>query len=73
MNDAAQQAFCDALAFKMMPKLRGLEVNGYNEGRLGRIKQYLAEGAPELAGDFDNACSMTSEIFQWNSAEFMGL
>ena len=57
----------------MMPKLRGLEVNGYNEGHLEKIKQYLNEGASELSTDFDKACSMTSEIFQWNSAEFMEL
>lgn len=73
MTDAVQQAFCDALAFKMMPKLRGLEVNGYNERHLKKIKQYLNEGASELSTDFDKACSMTSEIFQWNSAEFMEL
>ena len=71
MNDSVQQAFCDALAFKMMPKLRGLEVNGYNEGHLKKIETYLNEGASELSADFDKACSMPSEIFQWNSAEFM--
>ena len=73
MEAAVQQAFCDALAFKMMPKLRGLEVHGYNEGHLEKIKQYLEEDANELSGDFDKACNMTSEIFQWNSAGFMGL
>ena len=73
MTDAVQQAFCDALAFKMMPKLRGLEVNGYNESHLGKIRQYLNEVASELSTDFEKACNMTSEIFQWNSAEFMGL
>ena len=73
MSDAVQQAFCDSLAFKMMPKLRGLEVNGYNERHLEKIKQYLNEGAPALSTDFEKACNMTSEIFQWNSAEFMEL
>lgn len=73
MTGAVQQAFCDALAFKMMPKLRGLEVNGYNESHLEKIKQYLNEVASELSTDFEKACNMTSEIFQWNSAEFMGL
>ena len=73
MTDAVQQAFCDALAFKMMPKLRGLEVHGYNERHLKKIKQYLDESVPELSVDFDKACNMTSEIFQWNSAEFMEL
>lgn len=73
ITNAVQQAFCDSLAFKMMPKLRGLEVNGYNERHLEKIKQYLNEGASELSTDFDKACSLTSEIFQWNSAEFMEL
>lgn len=73
MAIAAQQAFCDALAFKMMPKLRGLELQGSNESHIERIRQELNDCAPELSGDFKNACSMSSEIFQWNSAEFMGL
>lgn len=71
--DAVQQAFCDALAFKMMPKLRGLEVNGYNEGPLENIKKYLNEVDSDLSADFDKACDQTSEIFQWSSAKFMGL
>ena len=73
MADAVQQAFCDALAFKMMPKLRGLEVNGYNEGPLENIKKYLNEVDSDLSADFDKACDQTSEIFQWSSAKFMGL
>ena len=72
-EEAVQQAFCDALAFKMMPKLRGLEVRGQNEEHIEKIRQCLLREAPELSRDFDSACSLTSEVFQWNSAEFMGL
>ena len=68
-----QEAFCDALAFKMMPKLRGLEVRGQNEEHIEAIRKCLAEDAPELIQDFESACSLTSEVFQWNSASFMGM
>jgi hypothetical protein len=30
-------------------------------------------GAPELSGDFAQARCQTSEVFQWSSADFMGL
>ncbi len=73
LEPAIQQAFCDALAFKMMPKLRGLEVRGQNEEHIEEIRQCLASGAPELMKDFEHACKLTSEVFQWSSAEFMGL
>lgn len=73
MEPAVQQAFCDALAFKMMPKLRGLEVRGQNEDHIEAIRRCLIQSAPELLDDFDSACRLTSEVFQWHSAEFMGL
>lgn len=72
-SPASLFGFCDALAFKMMPKLRGLEVRGQNERCIDQIRQCLAKAAGQLVGDFENACSMTSEVFQWNSAAFMGL
>ena len=73
LEPAVQQAFCDALAFKMMPKLRGLEVRGQNERHFEEIDRCLAMGAPELSGDFAQARCQTSEVFQWSSADFMGL
>ena len=73
LEPAIRQAFCDALAFKMMPKLRGLEVRGQNEDHFEGISRCLSQGARELSGDFDRARRQTSEVFQWNSAEFMGL
>ncbi len=63
-----EKAFCDAVAFKMMPKLRGLETRGSNENSLINIRNVLPE---QLRGDFIKACEQTSEVFRWNSADFM--
>lgn len=66
--DEIDKAFCDAVAFKMMPKLRGLETRGSNEDQLNAIRNVLPE---QLRGDFKKACDQTSEVFRWNSADFM--
>ena len=64
-------AFADAIAFKIMPKLRGVEVRGQNEQHLDAIGALLKQHADTLSVDYDNARSMATELFQWNSAEFM--
>lgn len=68
---AMNKAFTDAIAFKIMPKLRGLEVSGRNGKNFDNIMNLLSENAPELEGDFNRAREMTTELFQWSSAEFM--
>ncbi len=68
LTEEIDKAFCDAVAFKMMPKLRGLETQGSNEEQLDRIYNTLP--AP-LKRDFEIARTQTSEVFRWNSAEFM--
>lgn len=68
---AMNTAFTDAIAFKIMPKLRGLEVSGRNEKNFDKIMDLLIVNAPELEGDFKKAREMTTELFQWSSAEFM--
>ena len=65
------RAFDDAIAFKVMPKLRGVETKGQNESSLGEIRSVIARDAVELTKDFDNACGLNTELFQWHSAEFM--
>jgi len=67
-SEEIDKAFCDAVAFKMMPKLRGLETQGSNEEQLDKIRETLPE---QLQRDFDIARNQTSEVFRWNSAEFM--
>lgn len=65
------RAFDDAIAFKVMPKLRGVETKGQNESSLSEIRSVIARDAVELTKDFDNACGLNTELFQWHSAEFM--
>ncbi len=67
-KEEVEKAFCDAVAFKMMPKLRGLETRGRNEDYLSAIRNLLPE---QLQTDFSKACDQTSEVFRWNSADFM--
>lgn len=68
---ALSKAFSDAIAFKVMPKLRGVETRGQNEDILRNIESILTTSASELVPDFNNAMSLTTELFQWCSADFM--
>ena len=65
-------AFCDAVAFKVMPKLRGLEVKGSNEKYISGIRDILIKNTTlKFVEDFDKAINLTSELFQWCSSDFM--
>ncbi len=68
-----EMAFADAVAFKIMPKLRGVEVRGTNEEHLEKIGKIINEHASELSKDYDNARQLTTELFQWCSADFMNV
>ncbi len=68
---AIRVAFCDAVAFKVMPKFRGLEVEGRNRDQFDKIEACIANNIPELLPDFGHARSLSSEVFQWCTAEFM--
>ncbi len=69
--NAIKMAFCDAVAFKVMPKFRGLEVEGRNRDQFDKIGACIANNIPELLPDFNNARKLSSEVFQWCTAEFM--
>ena len=71
LDIAMDKAFNDAVAFKIMPKMRGLEVKGRNETELDEIAAVVRDYAKELIGDYQKAREMTTELFQWSSAEFM--
>ena len=67
--DEIEKAFCDAIAFKLMPKFRGLETSNLeNEKHLDDIATIIPT---ELREDFRIARQQTSEVFRWNSAKFM--
>lgn len=68
---AIRRAFGDAVAFKVMPKLRGVEVRGQNEEKLEQLGSILSQHADELIPDYNNARQLTTELFQWCSADFM--
>ena len=74
-NDKLRQqldmAFSEAVAFKIMPKLRGVETNGIYEEYLLVIGKIINKEIPELAKDFEKACKLPTGLFQWCSADFL--
>ena len=64
-------AFAEAVAFKVMPKLRGIEVSGESKKVLDAIGSIINTDVPSLAEDYKQAMSLSSRIFQWCSAKFM--
>ena len=71
LREAINTAFCDAVAFKVMPKFRGLEVEGRNEESFDKIQSCIETNLPDLVVDFQQARDLSSGVFQWSSAEFM--
>lgn len=70
-KEAIQKAFSEAIAFKIMPKLRGVETSGEYEDIIDDIAKIIQEKVPELTNDFTKARSLPSKIFMWHSAEFL--
>ena len=64
-------AFAEAIAFKVMPKLRGIEVSGDSKKVLEEIKSIIDNQVSELSEDYKQAMSLSSHIFQRCSAKFM--
>ena len=68
------QAFAEAVAFKVMPKLRGLETNGkLPETCLNEIGSTITNNVKELQDDYEKARNHPSRLFQWHSAKFLDL
>ena len=70
-KEAIQKAFSEAVAFKIMPKLRGVEVSGEYEDIVDDIAKIIQDKIPELTNDFTRAKSLPSKLFMWHSAEFL--
>lgn len=72
LNKAIQSAFEEAIVHKVMPKLRGIEVEGtaYTEC-LSPIEEKLQEVAPGLVEDFNLAISNAYGVFIWRSAKYL--
>jgi hypothetical protein len=71
LSEALKNAFAEALVFKVMPKLRGLETQGDYEPIFKRIAGIIHDKVPTVEVDFTRAISLPSGIFQWVSADFL--
>ena len=72
IEKAIQSAFEDALVQKLMPKLRGLDINGeIREECLNKIRGKISTYANGIVSDFDNALKNPYGVFVWNSSEYL--
>ena len=72
IEKAIQSAFEDALVQKLMPKLRGLDINGeIREECLNKIREKISTYANGIVSDFDNALKNPYGVFVWNSSEYL--
>lgn len=72
IEKAIQIAFEDALVQKLMPKLRGLDINGeIREECLNKIREKISTYANGIVSDFDNALKNPYGVFVWNSSEYL--
>ncbi|WP_338964413.1 hypothetical protein [Fusobacterium nucleatum] len=72
LKKAIQIAFEDALVQKLMPKLKGLETEGFvREKCLNDISSKIQTYANGIASDFDNSLNNPYGVFVWNSSEYL--
>lgn len=72
LTEAITEAFEEALVHKVMPKLRGIEVEGIAHTQcLVPIREKLRQIAPGLVTDFDLATSNAYGVFIWRSAKYL--
>lgn len=66
------KAFAEAVAFKVMPKLRGIETEGkVRKDCLDAIKNIIDDDVKELSADYSNALNAPYGVFMWKSGEFL--
>jgi len=66
------KAFAEAVAFKVMPKLRGIETEGkVRKECLDEIKRVVDDKISELSADYSNALNAPYGVFMWKSGEFL--
>lgn len=73
VNASLQFAFEEALVYKLMPKLSGLEldVGEIRTECIDKIAKIIDEKATGIFQDFDNATKNAYQIFLWRSAEYL--
>lgn len=69
---AMGSAFAEAVAFKIMPKLRGIETDGkIKRDCLDKIGERIKEDVNDLFDDFNQACDSAYGVFMWKSGKFL--
>jgi hypothetical protein len=66
-----KSVFAEAVAFKIMPKLRGIETSGEYEEYIDAIEKIINADVEELSADFQKARNLPTRVFQWCSAKFL--
>lgn len=69
--EAMKLAFEDAMVHKVMPKLRGIELEGESMEKLKEIGTELTTIAPGIKEDYEIACKNPYGVFVWSSAEYL--
>ncbi len=72
-NIALNYAFEEALVYKVMTKLRGIDTTGVQkEECLDKIQKLLSDnGLTTILPDFENAMHSVTETFIWDSAKYL--
>ncbi|WP_240329237.1 hypothetical protein [Helicobacter suis] len=70
-NLALRFAFEEQVVQKIVPKLRGLEMEDTGETTLSAIKVLLEQEGLGLRADFENATKNDYRQFIWNSADYL--
>ena len=72
-NKALNYAFEEALVYKVMTKLRGIDTTGVQkEECLDKIQKLLSDnGLTTILPDFENAMNSVTETFIWDSAKYL--
>ena len=72
IKKAMDSAFAEAVAFKIMPKLRGIETEGKVRTEcLDAIKVTIANKVEDLLKDYELACESAYGVFMWKSGKFL--
>lgn len=77
LAEAMHDAFEDQLVQKIMPKLRGIDTEGYSKTDcLDKIEKLITQGLNDIKGfnlsdDFKQACSLGYGQFMWQSANYL--
>jgi len=71
LNSSIKGAFEEAIVYKIVPKLKGIETIGEERKVLEDIKRELLDKNYKIAQDFENAMKNPYNQFIWKSADYL--